>query len=277
MSALERVMNKHGAEIEAPCRRLLDRDTGKPREHDVVITWDHGHHKIVTAIECRDRSRPVGVPDVEAFADKCAATGVQSGVIVSATGFRHTARKKAEARNIVCMELSEAERFNWLGTATITGRTRSISAVRFRLDLPVDLPRDAYEQGIFTESGRSVKIENLAHIAASHIPTGPMPGERVGEENTALVMLETKGWTVVGPDGREHKFDRISAAVTSELIETDVPITTHRYTGNGKNYAVASAEIPFPHLPGRVVMIENEDKSTTIYLVPEDRSDVTAS
>ena len=114
VATLESAFAGTAAQIESPSRRLIDRDTGKPREHDVLIVWDHGHHQIVTAIECRDRARPVGVPDIEGFADKCAATGVHSGVVVSANGFRNSARVKAAARAITCMDLAEVEGFNWM-------------------------------------------------------------------------------------------------------------------------------------------------------------------
>jgi hypothetical protein len=52
--------------VESP-KRLVDKDTGRLREHDVVLTFTEGHHEILCALECRDRSRPVGVPAVEAF------------------------------------------------------------------------------------------------------------------------------------------------------------------------------------------------------------------
>ena len=42
VATLERTLAGTNAAIEAPSRRLLDRDTGKPREHDVLIVWDHG-------------------------------------------------------------------------------------------------------------------------------------------------------------------------------------------------------------------------------------------
>jgi len=71
VAILERTFAGSGAKIESPSRQLHDRDTGRRREHDILTVWDHGHHQITTAIECRDRSRPVGVPDVEAFASKC--------------------------------------------------------------------------------------------------------------------------------------------------------------------------------------------------------------
>lgn len=97
VAMLERLLLGDQAVIESPSRRLIDRDTGKRREHDVLIIFDQAHHQIITAIECRDRSRPVGVPEVEAFADKCSRTGVHCGAIVSSTGFRKSALTKATA------------------------------------------------------------------------------------------------------------------------------------------------------------------------------------
>lgn len=41
------------------------------REHDVVIRLPAGHPPLTLALECRDRSRPVGVEQVEAFNQKC--------------------------------------------------------------------------------------------------------------------------------------------------------------------------------------------------------------
>ena len=55
--------------VESP-KRLRDKSTGRLREHDVVLTLESGHHTMLVAIECRDRSRPVGVPQLEGFAKK---------------------------------------------------------------------------------------------------------------------------------------------------------------------------------------------------------------
>lgn len=270
VAALERVLHRSGATIEAPCRRLVDRDTGQSREHDVVITWDHGHHQIVTAIECRDRSRPVGVPDVEAFADKCTATGVQSGVMVSTAGFRTSARTKAQARGITCMDLSDAEQFDWLGTNIFTGYNRRISKVTFKLPSG-QLSRTTFNGEVYNPEGQPVSIEQLARAAISHIPLGPLPDEPLGKEHQIIVPLETKGWTVLGKDGNKHPVETIRAIITTELTATETGISMHRYAGNGKDYNVASADIPMPDTPGKIVMIQNDDGSTSIYLVPEKR------
>jgi hypothetical protein len=88
--------------IDSP-KFFTDKVTGKQREHDVVLTITHDHHELVVALECRDRSRPVGVDAVEAFHTKCNDTGIHSGVIVSSKGFYETARTKAQHYGIRCL------------------------------------------------------------------------------------------------------------------------------------------------------------------------------
>src|SRR5215216_5814330 len=61
--------------IESP-GYLIDVRTGERREHDVIITTRLPHREIKTVIECKDHSRPVGVPLVEAFKTKCEDTVV---------------------------------------------------------------------------------------------------------------------------------------------------------------------------------------------------------
>lgn len=92
---------------------LKDKDTGQAREHDIIITVTSGHHKMVTSIECRDRTRPVGVNEVEAFQSKCARTGVHRAIFVSSSGFAETAKVKAKAWSIECLSLKEAIDATW--------------------------------------------------------------------------------------------------------------------------------------------------------------------
>ncbi|MCA9501247.1 MAG: hypothetical protein KC588_18800 [Nitrospira sp.] len=74
--SLERALSpKKDIKIESP-KRFPDKTTGKLREHDVVLTVEHGHHPLIIAIECRDRSRPITVDQVEGFWAKCQHTGI---------------------------------------------------------------------------------------------------------------------------------------------------------------------------------------------------------
>ena len=110
---LERTLARNDVLVESPCR-VRDKRTGKPREHDVVLTTEIGHHPVRIAIECRDRKRPVGVPQVEAFYQKCVDTDIGRAAIASSAGFHKTARHKAESLGIRCLDLNELSDVDWL-------------------------------------------------------------------------------------------------------------------------------------------------------------------
>jgi hypothetical protein len=122
-----------GVKVESP-KRLIDKDTGRLREHDVVLTFLQAHHQLLLALECRDRSRPVGVPEVEAFSEKCRQTGVNSGIIVSSKGFARTAISKAGARNIGCLSLEEVDRFDWCLAPGVTLVSHAVVALNVRVN-----------------------------------------------------------------------------------------------------------------------------------------------
>ncbi len=99
--------------VESP-KRVPDRITGKLREHDLVLTVTQQHHSLLIAIECRDRSRPMTVEQVESFFAKCQDTGIHQGILVSTSGFYNTAREKADHLGIRCLDLEEVDQFDWL-------------------------------------------------------------------------------------------------------------------------------------------------------------------
>jgi hypothetical protein len=114
VSSLENVLGDSGNVVVESPKRLRDKITGKLREHDVVLTINQAHHQVIVAIECRDRSRPITVNQVEGFCKKCQDTGVDHGVIVSSIGFYNTARQKSDFLGIRCLDIEEVESFNWM-------------------------------------------------------------------------------------------------------------------------------------------------------------------
>lgn len=128
VAVIENVLNDASSStVESP-KKLRDRTTGRLREHDVVITLSDGHHSVLISIECRDRSRPVGVPEVEAFAAKCLDTNVNQAVIVSSSGFRKSALSKAEHLGVRCLGLTELESVPWLLARNFTSIRRRLIA-----------------------------------------------------------------------------------------------------------------------------------------------------
>jgi Restriction endonuclease len=114
IASIERTVAAQGnAVVESP-KRVRDLVTRRWREHDVVITHRVGHHRLVTAIECRDKRRKVGVPEIEQFDAKCKSTGINRGLIASSAGFTVTAIEKANIVGIGCITVNPAESFDFI-------------------------------------------------------------------------------------------------------------------------------------------------------------------
>ena len=262
VATLERALSDTNAAIESPSRRLIDRDTKKPREHDVVITWDHGHHQIVTAIECRDRSRPVGVPDVEAFADKCASTGVNSGVIVSASGFRNSARLKAENRSIVCMDLAEVAGFDWLGTQAFIGFERRFGD--FNFTVVFDEPAPTTLKSLMDSAGTAIDKEGLKNLVMNNVPE-PDDFENAVDKTVRINMhLNTINWSALDEDGKLWPVLHIKARTSYTVVKSIHDFKAMTYVGGGKNYSIASADVKMGDVSGRFLFVRNEDDSTSL-------------
>lgn len=270
VAALERALSDTNASIEAPSRRLIDRDTKKPREHDVLITWDHGHHQIVTAIECRDRSRPVGVPDVEAFVDKCASTGVNSGVIVSASGFRNSARLKAESRSIVCMDLAEVEGFNWLGTEAFIGFERRFGD--FNFTVMFDEPAPTSIKLLMDSAGTTIDKDGLKNIVMNNVPE-PEDYEDVAGNTVPINMhMNTINWTAIDEDEKVWPVSHIKANTSYSVVKSVHDFKAITYVGGGKNYSIASAEVTIGDVSGKFLFVRNEDDSTSVIWARDGRA-----
>jgi Restriction endonuclease len=229
IAMLESALANGSAKIESPSRRLKDRDTGQPREHDVLIIWDHGHHEIFTAIECRDRSRPVGVPAVEAFADKCGATGVHSGVIVSASGFCATARTKAAARAITCMEISEVSRFDWLAPEAefvgFVGYERQFDGVHAQIMFASEMPDQI--DAIFDTDGNEVSLDQITQIVMNSVPRAANQDDIVDKSIPINLRMETVGWRVRDAKGEFWCVDHILATTSYSTKRTEHGFSSH--------------------------------------------------
>jgi len=116
---LEQILSDSRASIESP-GFLVDRVTNQKREIDVLIRFSQSHHKQLIAIECKDKSIPVGVPDVEGFNTKIRDLKITKAVLVSSSGFRKTAIEKARFYNISCLNVEDLDRVDWLGEKNIS-------------------------------------------------------------------------------------------------------------------------------------------------------------
>jgi len=181
--ALERlveVLERHlgsqdNVKVESP-KYLEDSTTGKKREHDVVLTIKASHHSAIISIECKDRKRPVGVPEVEAFWAKCEHTNVNKAVFVSTSGFAKSAKEKAAFLGVSCLSLEEVNKLDWLaGDASVIEHSKiHDKAVLSYLYDEVPLhPLDEY--GFFSPDDEIISDELVKHnlkLDADKMPFG---------------------------------------------------------------------------------------------------------
>jgi hypothetical protein len=80
--------------------RLAGERTGEPRQVDVLLTQTIGQYTMRVAIDCKDYKTPVDVKGVEEFYGLVDDIGVNKGVLVSASGFTTTAKKRAKGLRI---------------------------------------------------------------------------------------------------------------------------------------------------------------------------------
>jgi Restriction endonuclease len=272
IASIERVLgDEETVRVESP-KRLPDRTTGKLREHDIVLTMREGHHSIRVAIECRDRSRPVGVPQVEAFGAKCQDTGINQGVIVSPSGFRSTARKKAGHLGIRCLDLEEVDSFDWMlapGFLSITVKLLRHEWKFFpekgglvaRENMEVLTPEgNVIEPAILAANAQRILNER---VSSEHKPTDKDEiSVRVEGRGLMLRNSETGATTPVKFAGV-----KLTYAVTHELIP--FRLTQYRDKDADMNITdVATAELRFGDRTGNLMIVYKEDTGGHVVFVP---------
>ena len=268
---LERQLsNDPNIQIETP-KRLRDFQTGKLREHDVVITVNYSHHSIMIGIECRDRSRPVGVNHVEAFESKCKNTGINEGIIVSASGFYSTAMQKAKKMGIRCIELKDIEHASFLATdAVVVQHTKIFTHASYTPVLAKN-PKNTLERyEIYDPNGELVTDEQIK--ANLNQFQDSFPWCESGKELTRKIAFKTRGFTLVNSvDGEVISMDALHVLVTYHCQHEEIEFTSKSYTDSEKEEALAELAVAPLTIDGdkkQLVLIGSED-GTTIQVLPK--------
>jgi hypothetical protein len=249
-------------------KRLPDKDTGQLREHDVVLTYTLAHHKFLLALECRDRSRPIGVPDVEAFHAKCLRTGIGRGVMVSSRGFRKTALKKAESYEIGCFKLEEVARFDWgLTPAALVVQSYSVLGGNLQVEIEGGLP--AYGP-LYCQDGSPVDWPTTLSWAIRFF-NHSVQHEHVEGNVTRTFVDNAPTLYILAPDGNKVAVTRVTNTVRYDIKRTLVPMEFRNYidAAQGKLLtSAATAQLNIQELPVTVVVNKLEDGSLKATFVP---------
>ena len=173
VQTLERVLaNQPDVDVVSPAK-LRDVTTGQLREHDVTVTVKSAHHSMVVALECKDLSRPVGVPQLEAFNRKCQDTSINHGILVSSVGFCRTALRKAEHLNMRCLLLRDIEDFDWFSCGSMPHTTWHLKSAKITFQPQVFLPQKPKNYKIFSPEGTTVDESMMKSLIIDRFMANP--------------------------------------------------------------------------------------------------------
>lgn len=275
--ALEKVTNNApNIKVESP-KRMRDKDTGRLREHDVVLTFSLSHHNLVMALECRDRSRKIGAPDVEAFKKKCDRTGVHRAMMVSASGFTSTALKKAEAMDIGCLALEEVDRFDWCLAPGVLHQIRHLVAgPPWHIETAEPFEGDVQ---LYDSNGVALDAPKLSRLAANALNLRPREIADVQDQQafTQPVTCSFRNeaanmFHLIDQNGVHVALTLMIMNVTYTMSETLVPFDFRQYIDMAKGrqlYSVALSRMDRGDWKGDVV-IHHDGTSLQVNVVPRE-------
>jgi hypothetical protein len=254
--------------VESP-KYLMDRVTGEPREHDVVLSVKLPDRSLTVAIECRDRSRKIDCGAVEAFRKKCDDTKVDRGIIVCPKGFYKTALKKAKHENIDCLSIEAAASFDWCAARSILVHHQAIEHVHLLIDFSPDEYPEPKRDAVFHMDGRPITPGEINAMASNTLPNAKGIPERPGSHVVRLIDKNPQFCTFV--DGRQVKAERATLTVAYTVTETDEPFAFHSYkdiAGSKSITNAAVANLKFGQHATNLVLASQADGSVSVSLVP---------
>jgi hypothetical protein len=265
VALIETALGTDGVKVETP-KHLPDRITGKPREHDVLVTITRAHHVVQIALECKDRSRPITVDMVEAFHQKCLDTGIQQGAIVSASGFAKTAREKAAHYGIRCLEVLEAESFVWMLAPSFTFLTRRIDAQSWRFIPEQEGVVENHNMEVLLEDGGEVPKAALNNTAQAAMNKWVDEHPEVVEKRIITLRIGTPGMILRNKEtSATTPTSYADLLLTYSHVQEEVPLRFSQYVdGDNQITDVAIADGP----TGRIAIVYKESEGGSVMFEP---------
>lgn len=273
VASLEKALSQSdGVYIETP-KYLPDITTGKLREHDVLLTMKHGHHTVKIAIECRDRSRPITVNQVEGFLTKCKDTGINQGIIVSSKGFYGTAKKKAKHHGIRCLSIEEVDSFNWLLAPSLRKLTKNILRTYWVFVPEIDGIVDKTHFEVIDAKGNKVNEQMLNNNAQQQLENiFPDPPAPINEAELK-VKFKVEGLMLHDLNsGKKVNVKFVLSTIIYSISEELIPFRRIQYVDKIVNDTItdaAIAELGFGELAGKLIIVHKKSGEGCIVFVPE--------
>lgn len=268
--ALEKYLANDGVTVESP-GFLEDRITGQLREIDVLISRGIGHHKHLIAIECRDRSTPIGVPDVEAFHTKTKDLQINKAVFISSSGFRKTAIEKAVFYNISCLDIEDIESFDWLLTDCIHYHEKKLLKAHWTINTNDREAKVVKDLVVKTKNGDQVTIDILVANARKIFNELDISHCEIGKVYCHVFPVSQENLIMVNElNGNEYQVAQCEVYLEWQYTITDLPFKLIKYGDVTEGLDIAKGaivEIQSGGMDGHLMMIEQKDGSKKMLFV----------
>jgi len=270
VSSLEKALgDRDNVIVESP-KRLKDKITGKKREHDVVLTIKQAHHHVIVAIECRDRSRPITVNQVESFWKKCQDTGVDHGVIVSSMGFYNTARIKSDFLGIRCLHIEEVASFDWMLAQGMHSLTKKLLHHEWVFYPEKEGVADKSNMEVLDVEGNLLSQEALTSNALSQL-TKLLPETLVPVEKDIInVKFPGDNLIIRNTDtGETTPVKFVIAKLHYAIVDEFIPFKLIQYKdADEKITEAAVADFNFGTISGKFMIVGKHEDEKKVIFVP---------
>ena len=219
------------------------------------------------ALECRDRSRKVGVPSVEAFYAKCQRTGIDRGIIVSSTGFTRTALKKAASYNIGCLSLDQAEHLDWCLAPGVYVSQKRMIHVRLH---PVADRQVGAGAKLYANDGTLIGPDEIRSIGRNCMNDAPPTDGPVIRRFVDPAL----GFHLIDENGERVGLRQLEIDVTYEFTSRLSAFEFREYVDRGKGkqlYTIALANVDCAGVGGDIVILHKEEQGSQVMFVPARR------
>jgi len=236
------------------------------------LEMNEGHHSLRIANECNDRSRPVGVPDIEAFGAKCQDTEINQGIIVSTSGFANTARSKADHLGIRCLDIEEIESFKWLLATGINSTTTNLLSNEWIFFPMEDGVVDHEHMEIIDDDGIVVPMTVFASNAQREVSNLLKGKSEPVEEAEIVLKFPGDGLNLRNSDtGATVPVKDAVAKIRYQIKQDLVPLRLVQYQDVGADETIAEAayaDMNFGETDARVVIVNKDGEGAKVVLIP---------
>lgn len=242
VAAIERQLAPLGA-VVTESKLIKEKNSDTEREVDIAIESQVGQHRVLIAVECRDRSRPENLEWIDGLIGKYRDLPVEKVVAVSRSGFTRTATKKAKEVNISTVTLEAAIDAKLIPSTqkrSVPVEYEKHQQPTFHVALHLD---DLQKHGEYTGdmnkgnvhrpdgSCEGTFIEILKHqmVVARTVEENMNPREFKAGPLTPINIKFPEGTKIVDDDGKIYRLGSVEIEQSVEIKNTKIIFNSFRY------------------------------------------------